>query len=336
MRQTLSLTVAVVVSLVFGSHVDLRAQQAPGMPTNVAATQNGNNLAVAWGTPMTGAAPTAYRLDFHSGSTLVASLTVASMNSAIIPIPPGTQGTFTVTVTALTGSVPGPPAPPATFTLGGGACSAPPATPTGLTGSFTNGTLSVQFNPVPGATNYIAGVGSTQGASNVFNGSIGNITSASASGLPPGFQAWLRISSQNACGISAPTSDIFLSDTLPPPLPTPTVCIPSSTTVCAFNRFQITVNYRDSAGRSGPATVRNSYFDGAEFYFVDNDTDLLVQIVNRCSSNNRYWVFASGLTNAEAQITVTDTANGSTRQYTNPLGRPFAPINDTSAFATCP
>jgi hypothetical protein len=332
MRQASTAMVAAAASIVFAWSMFASAQEAPGMPTNVQAVQNGGNLSVAWNAPTTGGSATAYRLDFYSGSTVVASLTVSSATSATIPIPPGTQGTFTVRVTALNGSVPGPPSAPATFTLGGGSCP-PPATPTGLTGTFVNGTATVRFNPVSGATNYILGAGTTQGASNLFNGSIGTLTSATASGLPPQFQAYLRVSSQNACGISAPTPDFFLGNTPS----APTVCVPTANTACAFNRFKIDVLFRDGAGRAGPAIINGRYSDGAEFYFLNpSNVDMLVQILNRCTSNNRYWIFASGLTNVEVQINVTDTMNGATKQYFNPLGQPFAPINDTSAFATCP
>lgn len=59
-------------------------------------------------------------------------------------------------------------------------------------------------------------------------------------------------------------------------------------------------------------------------------------MLNGCSVNQRYWVFAAGPTNAQVTITVTDTKTGLQEVYTNPLGKVFAPITDTGAFATCP
>jgi hypothetical protein len=47
-------------------------------------------------------------------------------------------------------------------------------------------------------------------------------------------------------------------------------------------------------------------------------------------------VFAAGLTNVEVTLNVTDTRNGTPKTYFNPLGTPYAPVQDTSAFATCP
>jgi len=42
------------------------------------------------------------------------------------------------------------------------------------------------------------------------------------------------------------------------------------------------------------------------------------------------------LTNIEVELRVTDTQSGTIRTYRNALGTPFAPVQDTDAFATCP
>ena len=47
-------------------------------------------------------------------------------------------------------------------------------------------------------------------------------------------------------------------------------------------------------------------------------------------------VFASGLTNVRVLFTVADLSNDAVKTYINPLNRPFQPIQDTGAFATCP
>ena len=47
-------------------------------------------------------------------------------------------------------------------------------------------------------------------------------------------------------------------------------------------------------------------------------------------------MFVGGLTNVAVTITVTDTASHTQEIYQNPAGTPFAPIQDTAAFATCP
>ncbi|KAA0255474.1 MAG: hypothetical protein EDX89_05255 [Acidobacteria bacterium] len=54
-----------------------------------------------------------------------------------------------------------------------------------------------------------------------------------------------------------------------------------------------------------------------------------------CGSGvDRWGVYANGLTDLDVTLTVTDTKDGTTRTYTNPLGQEFRLIRD-AAFA-CP
>jgi len=59
-------------------------------------------------------------------------------------------------------------------------------------------------------------------------------------------------------------------------------------------------------------------------------------VLDGCGINQRYWVFAGGLTDVRVELTVEDTVSGEVRIYTNPLGGAFLPIQDMEAFATCP
>ena len=62
----------------------------------------------------------------------------------------------------------------------------------------------------------------------------------------------------------------------------------------------------------------------------------MVKVRDACVAPfNHYWVFASGLTDVEVTLTVTDTATNDVAVYSNPLGNPFDPVLDTTAFA-CP
>ena len=61
-----------------------------------------------------------------------------------------------------------------------------------------------------------------------------------------------------------------------------------------------------------------------------------MKALDGCGINSRYLAFASGLTNVNVVMTVTDTQTGLVRTYTNPQGTPFCPVHDTSAFSTCP
>lgn len=86
---------------------------------------------------------------------------------------------------------------------------------------------------------------------------------------------------------------------------------------------------------NGPARVIDLKNNQASFAFgSQNQADLVVQLLNRCSNNDHFWVFASANTNVDYDLTVTDTFTGESRAYSNPGA--LEPILDTAAFATCP
>jgi hypothetical protein len=85
-----------------------------------------------------------------------------------------------------------------------------PAAPSGVTGSLANGIASVNWPAVLGAASYIVRAGSTPFGSDLFNGNVGAATSVSASGLPAGFRAYVRVLAVSACGTSVPSADILV------------------------------------------------------------------------------------------------------------------------------
>lgn len=115
-------------------------------------------------------------------------------------------------------------------------------------------------------------------------------------------------------------------------------CLPDAATLCLNDgRFRVEVAWRRPDGTTGTGKALLPSNDAGEFWFFRADnTELIVKVLDGCSANNRYWVFASGLTNVRVEITVTDTENGAVKTYVNPLNQAFEPIQDTSAFATCP
>lgn len=62
--------------------------------------------------------------------------------------------------------------------------------------------------------------------------------------------------------------------------------------------------------------------------------EVAVEVLNGCSINGSFWIFAGGLTNVGVVMTVTDSQTGTVKTYTNAPGTPFQPIQDTNAFAT--
>jgi len=116
-------------------------------------------------------------------------------------------------------------------------------------------------------------------------------------------------------------------------------CIANPITMCLNEgRFQVTALWHKLDGSSGlanavPLTADTGYF----WFFNPSNVEVVTKVLNACGTTfNSYWVFAAGLTNVEVTLTITDTETQQVRTYTNPLGVPFQPIQDTSAFLTCP
>jgi hypothetical protein len=121
------------------------------------------------------------------------------------------------------------------------------------------------------------------------------------------------------------------------PTVAPSTCATNATTLCLNGgRFKVQATWNTGTA-SGPAQVVSQNGDSGQFFFFDPDnTEIIVKALNACDGYGRYWVFASGLTDVEVRITVTDTQAGRVRQYFNPQGKVFAPVQDVSAFDTCP
>jgi hypothetical protein len=100
-------------------------------------------------------------------------------------------------------------------------------------------------------------------------------------------------------------------------------------------RFRVEMSWQSAldGGHAFPVPLTDNT---GTFYFVNPaNYEVMLKVINGCSVNNRYWVFVAGLTNVEAELTVTDTETGAVKVYGNPLGTAFAPVQDTQAFATC-
>ncbi|HKH44754.1 MAG TPA: hypothetical protein VKM72_08830, partial [Thermoanaerobaculia bacterium] len=115
-------------------------------------------------------------------------------------------------------------------------------------------------------------------------------------------------------------------------------CTENATTLCLNNgRFQVRATFRTASGQTGNAqVVRLTSDTGYLWFFSPSNVEAVVKVLNGCGFNSHYWVFAGGLTNVRTVITVTDTETGATKTYINPQNTAFQPIQDTSAFATCP
>lgn len=121
------------------------------------------------------------------------------------------------------------------------------------------------------------------------------------------------------------------------PTPNPSACVPDDTTLCLNNgRFKVTATF-DAGVQNGQAEVVELTDEtGYMWFFSANNVEVVLKVLNACTFNQRYWVYAAGLTDVRVVITVTDTQTGAVKTYINPQGRPFQPILDSSAFNTCP
>jgi hypothetical protein len=119
---------------------------------------------------------------------------------------------------------------------------------------------------------------------------------------------------------------------------TPSLCTPNSTTLCLNGgRFKVQATFQTPGSTPGTAqVVKLTDETGYLWFFSPSNVEVVVKVLNACGLNNRYWVFAGGLTNVRVVMTVTDTETGAVKTYTNPQSTPYQPLQDTAAFATCP
>jgi N-acetylglucosamine-6-sulfatase len=125
-------------------------------------------------------------------------------------------------------------------------------------------------------------------------------------------------------------------------------CAAGPTTLCidgapGDRRFKVEVTYQTSqgGGLSGkgqaiPLATVGIVHGGAFWFFSPDNPEMLVKVIDGCGANAQKWIFASAGTNVGLAVTVTDTTTGLQRIYQNADLHPAQPIQDTSAFATCP
>lgn len=117
-------------------------------------------------------------------------------------------------------------------------------------------------------------------------------------------------------------------------------CVETDTAMCLTgHRFRVEATWRDFEGHSGVGqAVRLTSDSGYFWFFASSNIELVVKVLDACTlpGANDFWIFAGGLTNVEVVLTVTDTLTGEVKEYSNDLGTPFQPIQDTAAFYTCP
>jgi ELWxxDGT repeat protein len=113
----------------------------------------------------------------------------------------------------------------------------------------------------------------------------------------------------------------------------PVPCDPAPGRLCLHDsRFAVDVTWKDFQGNTGNGTAVTLTNDTGSFWFFDAaNLELIVKVLDGTGVNGHFWLFYGALSNVEYTLTVTDTATGTQRRYTNPSGR-FASVADTLAF----
>ncbi len=114
-------------------------------------------------------------------------------------------------------------------------------------------------------------------------------------------------------------------------------CQPDETTLCLGenDRFRVTAHWM-ARGESGDAhSIPLATDTGSFWFFNPANVELTLKVLDACTVNDRFWVFASGLTDVRVDITVEDTVTGTTWTHRNNAGTPFQPRLDTGALDIC-
>ena len=117
----------------------------------------------------------------------------------------------------------------------------------------------------------------------------------------------------------------------------PTTCTPDEQTLCLDDaRFRVTATWSKPDGSGGQGHAQPLTGDTGYFWFFDSaNVEVIVKVLEACGVNGYRWAFASGLTNVQVTLNVTDVVSGTTNTYRNPQATAFKAIQDTKAFP-CP
>ncbi len=98
------------------------------------------------------------------------------------------------------------------------------------------------------------------------------------------------------------------------------------------DRFLVEVAWEDFQGATGVGNAVQLTNDAGYFWFFNDDNvEVVIKVLDGRGLNGNFWVFYGALSNVEYEITVTDTATGAVKVYSNPSGQ-FASVGDTGAF----
>jgi hypothetical protein len=171
-------------------------------PTNLAVTVSGPNVTLRWGA-VAGADSYSLLVGSSPGTANLFNAAVGNTTTVSGTVGPGT---YSWRVFASRAGVSSSPSVESQFTVGA-ACTLP-AAPQNFQFSLAGRTVTLSWAPGFGGgapSGYVIEAGSASGLANLYNAPAGAVTAVTVQ-APPGV-FFVRIRSQNACGVSGPSNE---------------------------------------------------------------------------------------------------------------------------------
>ena len=158
-----------------------------------------------------------------------------------------------------------------------------------------------------------------------------NTTSLVVQNVPPATYRAYEVVARNNRGSSAPTPEAGATT-----FAEVAECVEGEGTLCLNEgRFRIEARW-ESTHDGGDGRAQSLTNDTGDFWFFNPDNiEIVVKVLDGCAINQRYWVFAGGLTDVKVIMTVIDSDTGIAATYYNPPGTAFLPVQDTDSLAVC-
>ncbi len=112
-------------------------------------------------------------------------------------------------------------------------------------------------------------------------------------------------------------------------------CTPAAGTLCLQDgRYAVSVDWTNREGDTGKGSVAPPRADdsGLFWFFSETNWELLVKVLDACTSNGHHWVFAASATDVGFDLQVRDTVTGQVKRYTHTAGAPARALADVTAF----
>ena len=159
-----------------------------------------------------------------------------------------------------------------------------------------------------------------------------NTTSVVIENIPSATFRAYQVMATNNRGKSSPTPEVGATT-----LAEVEDCVADADTVCLNQgRFRVELEWEsaDDAGTGAAVPLTND--TGYLWFFNADNVEVVVKVLDGCALNQRYWVFAGGLTDVKAVMKVIDSETGVAATYYNKPGTAFQPVQDQETFAVCP